>query len=460
MPHFFYLSQTRSAPRTGGTAATSCFMPNQERTYPMPTRHSCATAAGPSRPGRLLAVAAAALLGACAMPPGQMAERPAAEQPSTEAQPFDAAMNNLATTLFAHAQLDPSEQRVLIVDPPVDLATVRQAAVTRDIERRLVNVVGQRYPNIQASPLADSSLERQPVMLLSCMTPVAGPGERRAYVDGPTDTYRIWASLSDTRTGKIISSETVWVRAQDVDVTPTKFFRDSPVWAMDRSMKAYLKVCGGKPGDTMDQAYLDGLRTSAVVKRATAAYEDGRYQEALAGYTQAGQMPGGEQMRVWNGLYLTNLALGQPRAAEEAFSKMVDAGLAQGKLAVKFVFSPASVQFWPDPVVSGQYPTWLREIAQRSVARKACLLVVGHTSPTGTRAANEVLSERRAQFVRERIVRDASVLRARTEARGRGSSEPLVGTGKDNASDVLDRRVEFEPRACSTLQADRMPGRV
>ncbi len=426
----------------------------------MPTRYSCATAAAPSRPGRLLAVAAAALLGACTMPPAQMAERPAAEQPSTEAQPFDAAMNSLATALFARAQLDPSEQRVLIVDPPVDLATVRQAAVTRDIERRLVNVVGQRYPNIQASPLAESSLERQPVMLLSCMTPVAAPGERRAYVDGPTNTYRIWASLSDTRTGKIISSETVWVRAEDVDVTPTKFFQDSPVWAMDRSMKAYLKVCGGKPGDTMDQAYLDGLRTSAVVKRATAAYEDGRYQEALTGYIQASQMPGGDQMRVWNGLYLTNLALGQPQAAEEAFSKMVDAGLAQGKLAVKFVFRPASVQFWPDPVVSGQYPAWLRDIAQRSVARKACLLVVGHTSPTGTRAANEILSERRAQFVRERIVRDASVLRARTEARGRGASEPLVGTGKDNASDVLDRRVEFEPRACSTLQADRMPGRV
>ena len=99
--------------------------------------------------------------------------------------------------------------------------------------------------------------------------------------------------------------------------------------------------------------------------------------------------------------------MGGDRAAEEAFGKMVDAGLAQGKLAVKFVFRPASVQFWPDPAVSGQYPVWLREIAQRSAARKACLLVVGHSSPTGTPAANEVLSERRAQFVRGQIVRRA-----------------------------------------------------
>lgn len=428
----------------------------------MPTSCSCAMTAAPSKPARLLAAAAtAALLSACSAAP-QVAERPTmTETPSTDAQPFDAAMNSLATTLIARAQLDPSEQRVLVVDPPVDLETVRHSAVTQDVERRIVNVVGQRYPNLQASPLAETSLERQPVVVLSCMTPVAGPGEMRPFLDGPPKTYRVWASLSDTRTGKIVSSETVWVRAEDVDATPTKFFRDSPAWAMDNSMRAYLKVCGGKPGEAMNPAYLSGMGTSAVVNQATAAYEAGRYPEALAYYTQASQLPGGDQMRVWNGEYLTNVALGRPREAEEAFGKMVDAGLAQGKLAVKFVFRPASVQFWPDRAVSGQYPSWLRQIAERSVARKTCLLVVGHSSPTGTPAANEVLSERRAQFVRKQIVRRAMVLQARTEARGRGASEPLVGTGKDNASDVLDRRVEFEPQACSTLRAERRaPGRV
>lgn len=426
----------------------------------MPTRHSRAVTAAPGRPGRLLAMAAtAALLGACTAAP-QFGERAATEPPTTEAQPFDTAMDSLATALFASAQLDPSEQRVFIVDPPVDLATVRQAAVTRDVERRIVNVVDRRYPNLQASPLAAASLERQPVMLLSCMTPVAAPGERRPYLDGPTKTYRIWASLSDTRTGKILSSETVWVRGEDVDVTPTKFFQDSPAWAMDRSMKAYLKVCGGKPGDTMDPAYLSGMATSAVVNQAIAAYEGGRYTEALASYTEASRLPGGDQMRVRNGTYLTNLALGRTWEAEAAFGRMVDAGLAQGKLAVKFVFRPGSVQFWPDRALSGQYPSWLRQIAQRSAARKTCLLVIGHSSPTGTPAANELLSERRAQSVRGQIVRDATVLQTRTEARGRGATEPLVGTGKDDASDVLDRRVEFEPQACNTLRAERTPGRV
>ena len=427
----------------------------------MPTKHSCAAAAVPSRPGRLLAMAAtAALLGACSAPQQQAAsQRPVVESPPTDVQPFDTAINSLATALVAHAQLDPSEQRILVVDPPVDQTTVRHSAVTHDVERRIVNVVDERFPNLHPTPLVETSLERQPIVVLSCMIPVTGPGERTADLGGSPKTYRIWASLSDTRTNKIVSSETVWVRAEDMDTTPTKFFRDSPGWAMDGSMKAYLKVCGGKPGETMDSAYLNGMGTSAVVNRATAAYEGGRYPEALAYYKQASQLPGGDQMRVWNGAYLASVALGREREAEEAFGKMVDAGLAQGKLAVKFVFRPASLQFWPDPAVSGQYPLWLREIAQRSAARKACLLVIGHTSPTGTPAANEVLSERRAQFVRWQVVRRAPVLRTRIEARGRGASEPLVGTGKDNASDLLDRRVEFEPRPCSTLRADRASGR-
>ena len=34
-----------------------------------------------------------------------------------------------------------------------------------------------------------------------------------------------------------------------------------------------------------------------------------------------------------------------------------------------------------------------------------------------------------------------------------GSRETIVGTGADDASDVLDRRVEFEPRTCPATVA-------
>ena len=145
---------------------------------------------------------------------------------------------------------------------------------------------------------------------------------------------------------------------------------------------------------------------------------------------------------------MANRALGRGRDAEEAFGSVVDYGLERGRLAVKFVFRPGSAAFWPDPAISGPYPMWLRQIATRTDARGACLEVEGHSSPTGPAAVNERLSLARAERVRDRLVAQRPGLRDRLEAEGVGSREPIVGTGADDASDVLDRRVEFEPRSC------------
>ena len=428
----------------------------------MPTNNFCVAAAAPDKPrfGLAAMLAAAGLLGACAAPSQQAAQVAPAASPTPEAQSLDGAVTSMVTALVSRAQLNPAEARVLVIDPPVDQATVRQDAMTRDVERRISKVVAQRFPNMHTSPMGEDARDRQPIMLLSCMTPVAAAGAMPTYTGGPPKVYRIWASLSDTRTGKVVSTDTAWVRAEDVDTTPTRFFQDSPIWAMDNGMKAYLKVCGGKTGDTIDPAYLNGMSASIAADEGMKAYEAGRYPESLAAYTRAGLLPSGDQMRVWNGLYLTNLALGRSKEAEQAFGHMVDTGLAQGKVAVKFVFRPATAQFWPDREVSGQYPVWLRQIALHSAARRSCLLLTGHTSVTGPATVNDTLSEQRAEFVRERLVQRAPVLQARTEARGVGSREPVVGTGSDNATDLLDRRVELEPRPCSTLQASRAPDRT
>ncbi len=80
-----------------------------------------------------------------------------------------------------------------------------------------------------------------------------------------------------------------------------------------------------------------------------------------------------------------------------------------------------------------------------------CLTVVGHTSRTGGEQLNRALSLRRAQAVRERLVREAPTLargqRVRTE--GRGWDENIVGTGSDDMRDALDRRVEFKVASCA-----------
>ena len=154
---------------------------------------------------------------------------------------------------------------------------------------------------------------------------------------------------------------------------------------------------------------------------------------------------------------MANQALGRGREAEQAFGSVVDLdyGLERGRLAVKFVFRPSSTAFWPDKAISGPYPMWLRQIAARTEARSACLEVEGHSSPTGPASVNERLSLARAERVRGRLVAQRPALRDRLEAEGVGSRETLVGTGADDASDVLDRRVEFEPRSCPAVASLR-----
>ena len=91
---------------------------------------------------------------------------------------------------------------------------------------------------------------------------------------------------------------------------------------------------------------------------------------------------------------------------------------------------------------------WLSEIASRAGRRQSCLEVVGHTRATGPEPVNERLSLLRAESVKGQIERASPSLAGRMIAHGRGSRETLIGNARDDASDALDRRVEFKVVGC------------
>jgi hypothetical protein len=153
-------------------------------------------------------------------------------------------------------------------------------------------------------------------------------------------------------------------------------------------------------------------------------------------------------LRVLNGIYLANARLGQTAEAEEAFGRVVAMGIAYRQLSVKFLFNPGTTEFWVDPRINTPYPMWLRQIARESVAAKACMDVVGHTSATGSPSANEALSLKRAVEIRRKLTAQAPELGPRTQAIGMGFRDNLIGSGTDDNVDVLDRRVEFRIKPC------------
>ncbi|MBD0275486.1 MAG: OmpA family protein, partial [Acetobacteraceae bacterium] len=402
-----------------------------------------------------LSLCAALLAAGCAGQRQQTAQTDAAAAleapiPPKEALPLDRAAVALADAVLLRAQLPPapSGRHALVIDPLIERATGAETEATRAAERRVVTLVRERHPRFELRPFTTASLDQKPLILLGSMAPVAEAGSR-ANPPGPgrPAAYRIWAVLADLGTGRVLAHEEAWVRADEVNPTPVAFYRQSPVWTPDGAAAAYLRTCALNPGDAVDPAYLQAVRVQALVADGVRAYEGRRYREALDLYRQAGAIaPPDHQLRIRNGLYLANHALGRGRDAEEAFASVVDYGLGRGRLAVKFVFRPGSTAFWPDPAISGPYPMWLRQIAARTDERGACLEVEGHSSPTGSAAVNERLSLARAERVRARLVAQRPDLRDRLEAEGVGSREAIVGTGADDASDVLDRRVEFEPR--------------
>ena len=74
--------------------------------------------------------------------------------------------------------------------------------------------------------------------------------------------------------------------------------------------------------------------------------------------------------------------------------------------------------------------------------------VVGHTSKTGSEQVNDTLSLQRANFIRQKLSTESTVLGNRTKTAGMGFRQNIVGSGTDNAVDALDRRVEFKIIPC------------
>ena len=91
---------------------------------------------------------------------------------------------------------------------------------------------------------------------------------------------------------------------------------------------------------------------------------------------------------------------------------------------------------------------WLRQIARAAQSAGSCLNIIGHTSRSGSEAANDRLSLQRAETVKGLLEGDEKPLVGKLRTSGVGFRENIVGTGADNASDAIDRRVEFKVESC------------
>lgn len=409
----------------------------------------------PARTSNLMACAICCLLagvtaalpqGAPGTPPVPATQAAPNPPPPPTPVPFDDALLRAANDLFSKAAVPAGNEKIeLVIDPLIDGISGAQSTATRLMQNRIVALVSKSYPRFEVRPFSSEALSRAPVVLIGTFTAINNAGA----ADGPRDAYRICLALADLRSKSIMSKGVARARPEAIDVTPTPAFADTPVWATDPATSLYIKACQGtKPGDPIDPVYVERIGTSSLISDAILEYDDRHYREALAFYRTALKMTGGDQLRVRSGIYLANWRLNRRDDATDAFGTLVDYSLAGKRLSVRFLFKPGSTQFVDDPQISASYPMWLSQIAIRASQRNSCLQLVGHTSKTGPPQVNERLSVLRAQYIKDLLQGSSPRLADKLKATGVGSREMLIGTGRDDASDAIDRRVDFNVSDC------------
>jgi hypothetical protein len=390
----------------------------------------------------LLAVA----LVACAEPGADKAAAPpaataAVPPPLPPVLPFEQAVTNAINIVLSNAPAGPQS---VVIDPLVDGVTGYVSNATDSIQDKVLDTVREKYPRITVAKFSPEALNNSPLVLVGTFTPV----NLQNQTQGTREAYRFCLVLGDLKTGKIVAKGVARAQLAGVDTMPSAVYKDSPVWSLDPSTQAYIATCQtAKVGDSISNEFLDGLVGASLVTQANGAYNAGKYRDALDLYSAARKTPAGDQLKVYNGIYLSYWKLRQEKEADAAFADLVDYGLKRNQLAVKFLFEPSSTRFLQNPQVSGQYGFWIQQIGKEAAKVGSCVEVTGHTSPTGPAALNERLSFLRADYVKARLQHDTPSLRNKLVTNGVGSSANLVGTGKDDASDALDRRVELKPIA-------------
>ena len=411
------------------------------------SRSDSRPAAASTSPSSAATVSAPAPTAAPSRAPGSSTAAPPPAAAAPPVLPYEQAVQSAAKALLGGAKLPPppSGRHAIVIDPLIDGMTGFQSNATRSMGAYLAKLIHESYPQFELQKFSTANVKKAPLVLIGTFTGV----NSQRQTSGVREAYRICFALADLATGKLVSKGLAFAQPQGVDPTPLAYFRDAPAWTEDPATLGYIRTCQGtKAGDDINPLYVDRILVGAMISDAIDAYSSARYRESLDLFESASRLPEGDQLRVYNGLYLANWKLGRRTAATESFGHVVDYGLRHNRLATKFLFRPGSTAFFGDAAVTAPYPMWLKEIAMRTTKTSACLEITGHTSATGPEPLNERLSLLRADYIKKRLQTEAPSLGKRAITNGVGSKETLVGNGRDDASDALDRRVEFKVIGC------------
>ncbi len=374
-------------------------------------------------------------------------ERLSEPPPASGPLKYEAAVRQAADELFVQVDnirraehLSPGLR--VVSDPVIDADTGEVFEISRRLEELMEDEARLKFPKLTVSEMSSLNIDKADYVITGII-----PLEQ--YRDSPGKLRHLSMSALDKDTGRIVAHSDVWLADGDLKFELTPMYRDSPMYLKDKRVEALIATTKAPVGSVADKEYLNSLTTSALLSEASSAYDRGEHLVALGLFIKASQRSDGKVMKTYSGLYQSYFKLKKTGDAGQAFAALVALGMRENNLGVKFLFNVDATEFYGEQDNLDQYEIWLREIAKNIAKSKSCVQIVGHASRSGTEEHNQILSENRATTVFHKLEAEASEVGDKASASGVGTRENIIGTGANDASDAIDRRVEFKiPPEC------------
>jgi outer membrane protein OmpA-like peptidoglycan-associated protein len=346
-------------------------------------------------------------------------------------------IGNVLNKVIINPLTKQKQLKKIVIDPFVDVESGYPIKINTKIKDIIAQEISKRFEI--TGEMEPDNLEVSEYVLNGIVSIEEKVGKRG-------NIYKVNASVFEKSSGKVLASAAIHISG--FDTTPMDIYKESPVYLKGKSYEQHLSSVKKMPNEEVDKDYQNRLMIKAMLVKGDLLYEQREFKKSLTYYNQAASIQTDQPMEVLNGQF-TNLAKqGQWVEAENAYGKLAKASVLEtNEVTSKITFGPNSKQ--PLENKTEQYNIYMKQIANLVASIRACKIkIIGHCSRTGTANYNDNLSLQRAAWIQKKMASYAPEIMSKSQIIGRGFRENIVGTGTDDITDEIDRRVEFKFSDC------------
>jgi outer membrane protein OmpA-like peptidoglycan-associated protein len=346
-------------------------------------------------------------------------------------------IGNMLNKIVVNPLTKQSQLKKIVIDPFIDAETGYPLKVNARINEIISAEIAKRFA---------VAGEMEPENLFVSEYVLSGMVSLENQKEGQRNVSKVYAAVFEKSSGIVHASASVLI--DQFDTTPMDIYKDSPVYLKGQNYDQHVASVKKLPNETVEPGYRAKLDTKALKVKGDRLYEQKEFNKSQTFYNMAADRTPSPEMEILNGQFTNAIHQGKLAEAEKIYGKLLRVSISEtSEISSKISFGPNSKQ--PLASKSALYNVYIREIANFVASDPRChLKIVGHSSRTGTVSYTDQLSLQRALNILKQMEAYEPSVEGRSEAIGRGFRENIVGSGKDDITDEIDRRVEFKFIGC------------